>query len=162
MNAIKPYKNRSPIEKEAARRRAVARLAAGATPSEVARDYGVSRQAVHEWRKAAADPARGLAPRPQGRQCKLDADQLKRLRLMLLEGAAAHGFATDLWTIERVRQLVRKEFGVEYGERSVWFVLRHYLDFSPQKPERRAREADPAKVAAWKRQFARRGKKGAA
>jgi transposase len=161
MNTIKPYRNRTPAEKEAARRRAVARLSRGGSPVEIARAYGVSRQTVYAWRDAAADPEVGLGAKPMGRQRYLDAGQLARLRAMLLEGALAHGFPTDLWTIERVRQLVERTLGVAYAERSAWHLLR-FMGFSPQKPERRAREADPQKAAAWKRQFARRGKKGAA
>lgn len=162
MNTIKPYKKRTPVEKESARRRAVSQLSKGASPVELARAYGVSRQSIYAWRDASRDPERGLGAQPQGRQCYLTAEQLARLRAMLVEGALSHGFATDLWTLERVRQLVERTFAVAYAERSLWYVLRHFLDFTPQKPERRAREADPAKIAAWKRQFARRGKKGAA
>lgn len=160
MNTIKPYKKRTPAEKQAARRRAVARLEKGASIVELARAYGVSRQTIYAWRDAAADPDGGLAGKPLGRRCYLDAEQLARLRAMLLDGALAHGFPTDLWTIERVRQLIGRELGVLYAERSVWHLLRS-MGFSPQKPERRAREADPAKITAWKREFARRGKKGA-
>lgn len=160
MNTIKPYKERTPVEKEAARRQVAARLAKGGSPAELARAYGVSRQTIYAWRDDAADPDVGLAAKPMGRQRYLDAGQLARLRAMLLEGALRHGFPTDLWTIERVRQLVERELGVAYAERSAWALLR-FMGFSPQKPERRAREADPIKTAAWKRQFARRGKKGA-
>jgi transposase len=128
----------------------------------LARDYGVSRQTIYDWRNAsAADPQQGLVRKPKGRQSQLSPEQLVRLRALLLEGALKHGFPTDLWTIERVRQLVHSAFGVAYASRSLWYVLRTILDFSPQKPERRAREADPQEIAAWKRQFARRGKKGA-
>ena len=43
----------------------------------------------------------------------------------------------------------------------MWSVLHNLLGFTPQKPERRAREANPEEVTAWKRSFRRRGKKGA-
>ncbi|MCC6547147.1 helix-turn-helix domain-containing protein, partial [Candidatus Sumerlaeota bacterium] len=56
MNTIKPYKERTPVEKETARRQVAARLAKGGSPAELARAYGVSRQTIYAWRDDAADP----------------------------------------------------------------------------------------------------------
>lgn len=162
MKPPKPYHQQTPASQFRTRKRVVRMLKNGANLTALAASLGLSRQTLYDWRRADADPAVGLASKPMGRQCYLNPGQLERLRGLLLEGALAHGFPTDLWTLERVRQLILRVFDVKYGERSVWFLLREYLDFSPQKPERRAREADLVKTAAWKRQFARRKKKGAA
>jgi transposase len=162
MKTPKPYHLRTPHDQEIVRRRVVQQLSRGTPLAHLARAHGVSRQTLYAWRDAdAADPRQGLVRKPKGRQSRLTPEQLARLRSLLLEGALKQGFPTDLWTLERVRQLVRRVFGVAYASRSLWYVLRTTLHFSPQKPERRAREADPEKIAAWKRTFARKGKKGA-
>ena len=95
-----PYHHRTPAAQLQARRRAVRMVANGARLTAIALELVVSRQAVYDWREAAAaDPQGGLDRKPQGRQCYLSSEQLARLRQMLLEGALAHGFSTDMWTI---------------------------------------------------------------
>jgi transposase len=121
--------------------------------AEVAREAGVSRQAVSLWAKrlAAVNGAVGkLKAKPLGRPKWLEAAQCDALRAMLLKGALAFGFPTELWTIKRVRTLVKREFGVAYSHTGCWQVLRA-LGFTPQKPERRAIQRDEAAIVQWKR-----------
>ena len=51
-----------------------------------------------------------------GRKPRLEATQLQRLTSLLLEGPAAHGFPTPLWTCPRVARLIGDEFGVDYHD----------------------------------------------
>jgi putative transposase len=81
---------------------------------------------------------------------KLDAGQVEVLLALLARGATAHGYANDLWTLDRVAALVRATFGVAYDPSGVWHLLRRHK-WSCQKPERRAREQDPAAVARFRR-----------
>jgi transposase len=121
--------------------------------SEVARQVGVSRQAVALWARqlAAVNGAVGkLKARPLGRPKRLDARQCERLKKMLVKGALAAGFATELWTVKRVRALIDREFGVRYSNTGGWELLRS-LGFSPQRPEKRALQRDEAAIAHWKR-----------
>jgi transposase len=83
-----------------------------------------------------------------GPERKLTAAERKRLQKMLLEGAAAHGYATDLWTLKRMAEVIEKEFGVEYTESGVWHVLRD-MGFSAQIPLTRALERDEAYIRHW-------------
>ena len=76
-----------------------------------------------------------------GRPAGLSQAQKKVLEQVLLAGPVAAGFATDLWTLERVAQVIEQHFGVKYHPGHVWKILRD-MDWSPQKPERRARESD--------------------
>lgn len=46
-----------------------------------------------------------------------------------MEGAFSYGYATDLWTLKRVAQVIEKGFGKEFTESGVWHVLRD-LDLS--------------------------------
>jgi len=114
----------------------------------------VSTKSVYQWRRAwRAGGEEALASKgPGGNACKLDDDQLSRLRAALDAGPAAHGWEQDQrWTLARVTELVRRLFGVPYTVRGVSYLL-HRMGFSPQVPAHRAAERDEAAVAAWRSQ----------
>jgi len=142
----------SPKELERRRRRALALLKEGSFPVEVALALGVDRRSVRRWR-AAYDRvgAEGLTAKPApGRPSKLDARSKQKLQRLLLKGAQTHGFPTDLWTCPRVAELIRRTFRVRYHVDHVGRLLRA-LGWSPQKPERRARERDEEGIQRWVR-----------
>lgn len=126
-------------------------MLAGKTPAEAAKAVGVARQTAYTWKarldEGGIDALRAMA---NGRPAQLDAQQLEGLRLALLRGALAHGFGTELWTLKRVRELVRRLYGVTFSEVHVWRLL-GAMGFSSQKPERRAIERNEQAVVAWKR-----------
>ena len=127
-------------------------LLGGKSPPEVARLVGAPRQTVYRWRgvlqvggiDALRDMSKG------GRPALLGAAELSRLYVALLEGAEAHGFATPLWTLKRVRLWIEREFGVRYSEVHVWRLLGQ-LGLSNQKPDRRALERDVAAIGHWRK-----------
>lgn len=122
-------------------------------PAEVARRLEVSRQAVSVWARqlAQANGAVGrLKAKPLGRPPRLEPAQCEQLRQMLLKGALAAGFPTELWSIKRVRALVKRAFGVSYSNTGGWELLRS-LGFTPQRPEKRALQRDEQAISAWKR-----------
>jgi transposase len=142
----------SPEELERRRRRGIELLRAGASVTEVARRLGCSHSSVILWRDAVRH--RGLTalkakPAP-GRPTKLLARQRERLPRLLLRGATAWGFETDLWTTERIAIVIARAFGVRLHRAHVGRVLSN-LGWSCQKPERRAVERDEAAIARWKR-----------
>ena len=100
-------------------------LLAGKTPPEVARVVGAPRQTVYRWREVlrvgGIDALRDMSK--GGRPAQLGAAELSRLYVVLLEGATAHGFATPLWTLKRVRLWIEREFSVRYSEVHVWRLL---------------------------------------
>ena len=121
--------------------------------AEVARRLDVSRQTVSVWARqlAKVKGAVGkLKARPLGRPKRLHDSQCEQLRQMLLKGALAAGFPTELWTIKRVRVLIKREFGVSYSNTGGWELLRS-LGFSAQRPEKRALQRDEQAIAQWKR-----------
>lgn len=141
----------SPAALEARRRRAVALLARGRGVRAVARQIGCSPSSVSRWQQevAAGGPEALRAKPAPGRPSRLSARQRQRLLTLLLRGARAQGFATDLWTLPRVAALIRRTFGVSYHPAHVWKILRG-ADWSCQKPERRARERDEAAIQRWR------------
>lgn len=142
----------TPEQLETRRRCAVALLHAGTPYREVARQVGVSLSSVVRWEQAyRRDKRNGLRARPiPGRPCRLAASQQEQLKAVLLHGARAAGYATELWTLKRVAQVIRKRFGVRYSPVGVWALLRHGLGWSWQKPERRALQRNETAIAHWR------------
>jgi len=87
--------------------------------------------------------------------------QKAKLKQMLDRGALKCGFPTDRWTLERVRQLIQKEFKVSYHPNYLNRLLRS-LGFSPQQPLPQAVEQERELVEAWLEQDWSRIKKVAA
>lgn len=111
----------------------------------------VTRGAVSLWAKQlAAGGKRALRAKPLGRPGALDARQRSELVRLLKQGALAQGFGTELWTLPRVAEMIRRHFGVRYTATHVWRLLRS-LGWSPQRPQRRALERDERAIAAWKK-----------
>lgn len=147
---MRPHGSPEMLEKR--RLKAIAMCREGRGPGEIARRLGVNRRSVHRWLASYRGQGRqGVAPIPApGRPPKLDAGEREKLARMLLKGARAWGYPTDLWTGPRVRDLVHRKFGISYHANHISRLLRS-LGFSPQRPERRARERDEAAIRGWVR-----------
>ena len=142
----------SPAELERRRRRAVELLKAGVSVTKVARRVGCSHSSVILWRNTVrrGGPTALTAKPAPGRPPKLTARQRGRLPRLLLRGASAWGFETELWTTMRIATVIKRAFGVRLHRAHVGRVLTE-LGWSCQKPERRAIERDEAAIARWKR-----------
>ncbi|MES9811096.1 IS630 family transposase [Streptomyces cinereoruber] len=136
---------------EARRVRAAELFDQGRSGAEIARMLGVSEESVRRWRRVWEEGgADGLRRRPaSGRPPKLDDAQVERVRAALEQGAQAHGFEADLWTLERVGLVVQRVTGVALSSASVWRLLTGRLGWSLQRPERRAVERDESEIARW-------------
>ena len=141
----------TPNELEHRRRRALALLEQGLPPVIVAQRLGVDRRSVRRWKAAVRRYGfHALAARrASGRPPKLSVPHRRRLEQALLAGAQAAGFVdSDLWTCPRVAQLIRQRFGIGYHVDHLGRLLRS-LGWSPQRPERRARERDEDQIRRW-------------
>src|SRR4030042_4849639 len=99
---MRPYG--SPEALEERRRRAVALLKEHRSLHEVARQIGCDPSSVLRWRNAmrrGGPDALRAKPVP-GRPCRLKPRQKERLVELLLQGAMAHGYRTELWTTHRM------------------------------------------------------------
>jgi len=98
------------------RLKAATRFDHGLAPAEVARQLGVSCQSASRWRKAwnqGGKSALQKAPKA-GRPPRLKPRDLPGLKRALKAGPGAHGFPTELWTTQRIAQIIKALFGVEY------------------------------------------------
>lgn len=153
----------SASELEVRRRIAARMFRDGMRVVDIAEVLGVSTSSVKRWKTAWQDGGEeALAARPHpGPQRRLSQDQQQRLLDILSRGARAAGFRTELWTCARIAQVIDRTFGVSYHPGHVWKILRS-LGWSPQRPERRARERNEEAVERWRRQDWPRLKKGIA
>ncbi|MFC4989147.1 IS630 family transposase [Saliphagus infecundisoli] len=137
-------------ELEARRRRAVAMLELGHSPYEIAEIEEVTPWSVYRWKKMYEDEGKdGLSSKPHpGPTTILPKERFPELAELLQQGPQAHGFKTDRWTLDRIRVVIEQEFDVSVSTATVWRYMRR-LNWSCQKPQRRARERDEAAVEEW-------------
>jgi len=142
------------------RHRALTLLDAGRTLHQVARLIGCAASSVMRWRnRRRRGGAKALKVRfSPGRPPKLTRPQHRRLVKLLLKGAMANGYRTDVWTTARIAEVIEENFRVRYHRDHIGKLMRK-LDWSPQKPERRAVERDEAAIERWKRKTWPRVKK---
>jgi transposase len=129
------------------RLRAVELVEQGESPDDVAHFLGCGRSSVYTWVKLARQSPEKLAARPHaGPKPRLSASQLKELEALLRKGAKAHGWRTELWTAARVAELIERHFQVRFHPEHVRKLLRRRLNWSSQKPQKRAKERDEAAI----------------
>jgi transposase len=100
----------------------------GATQSQVARRYGVSRTTASRWHRSIVHQGfDGLRRRrATGRPSRLTADQVDGIRQMYFEGAQAHGFPTERWTTARLATAIEKQFGIRYDQDHVGRLMHKF------------------------------------
>jgi transposase len=115
----------APDRLEQRRRRAVQLLQAGQPMSAVAQQVRASVSSVWRWWQTYQRAGlRGLRPKPTpGRPPRLLGGQLRTLEKILAQGPRRAGYPTDLWTLARVAQVIRREFGIRYHPSHVWRLL---------------------------------------
>ena len=118
---------------------------------DIAEALGVSEGAVSQWfKKAREQGVEGLQHKPPpGSQPKLSKEQMAQLPALLEQGAEAFGFRGQVWTTERVAQMIKQQFGVSYHPAHCSRLLRN-LKYSQQKPIEKATQRDEAAIQAWK------------
>lgn len=129
---------------------AAALFEGGATQADVVRALGVSRQSASRWHRSFLEGGAPAlrSPGRQGRRPRLSVAQRSTVEEALLEGARAHGFATDLWTLARAAVVIERLTGVAYHPGHVWRLLRQ-MGWSSQRPVRQATERDDEAIAHW-------------
>lgn len=142
----------SPQELEKRRIKAINLLKEKIGPVEVAKRLDVEYRSVHRWNKAYRKKGiAGLKAKPaSGRPPKLTARDKIKFEKIILKGAKNAGYPTELWTCPRIVKVIYRLFKVRYHSAHVSKIL-HAMGWSPQKPERRAKERDEKAIANWVR-----------
>ena len=138
----------------ALRKRAVGAVLDGMTQAEAARVFGVHHNAVNRWIKRYREGGwAGLGERRRGRrpgeQAALSPWQQQEVIALVRDSTPDQlGLAGFLWTREAVAELIAHRYGLWLARTTVGGYLRGW-GFSPQRPQRRALEQNPAAVARW-------------
>jgi transposase len=142
---------RGRVQRERVRLEAAGLFEQGVGPVEVAGRLRVSTKLAYQWRRRwRAGGCSALASKgPGGATCRLNTDQLERLRAELARGPAAHGWADQRWTLARITRLIGRLFHIRYTLRGTSYLL-HRMGFSVQVPARRTAERNEVKIATWR------------
>src|SRR4029434_2765323 len=138
----------------ALRNRAVRAVLDGMTQAQAARVFGVHRNAVNRWIKRYREGGwAGLAEQRRGRrpgeQAALSQPQQQEVIALVRDATPDQlGLAGVLWTRDAVAELIARRYGLLLARTTVGGYLRGW-GFSPQKPQRRALEQNPAAVRRW-------------
>ena len=89
--------------------------------------------------------------RKPGPPPKFNDGHISALEGELRRAAQAHGYENALWTIQRVKRLIKDKLALRCSESEAWRLLRR-MKWSPQKPIRKARERKADKIKEWKEQ----------
>lgn len=131
------------------RRRALRLLDEGRSLNEVARLIDCAPSSVMRWRdRRRREGEKGLKVRASpGRPHKLSPARCRALLRLLLKGAMACGYSTQLWTTARIAEVIRKKFRVEYHRDHVGRLM-HRLGWVTRSHRRRPWSATKARSVA--------------
>ena len=124
----------------------------GMNPDDVADLYDVGRSTVYNWRKEYQEkgPVALVVKMAPGRTSRLADEQVTRLRKLVIgRDPRQLQFDFAMWTRQMVRDLISREFGIDYTLQAVGNILRG-MGLSPQKPLVRAYQQNPEMVSHWK------------
>lgn len=114
----------------------------GWSQTDIAEELHVKQSTVSKWVALYKQHGKdGLKSKPTpGRPTRLDEKQKSALMALLLMGAKASGFPTDLWTCPRIVKLIRQQTGVQYHVDHIPRLMRA-LDFSPSEASQKGHRA---------------------
>lgn len=148
--SLKVKRDRS--EMELRRQRGFSMLAEGKSQSEIAREIGVTQQAVSKWAslyRSGGKKALASKGKP-GRKSGLTTAEAKSVEAALLKGAMKNGYRNDLWTLRRIAAVIAKVTGrPALSTTRTWGLLRE-MGWSCQRPAKQARQQNAEAVAEFR------------
>ena len=139
-------------EMELRRRRGLSMLAKGKSQSEIAREIGVTPQAVSTWSAAyRSGGKKALASKGKpGRKTGLTSAEIKSVESLLLKGPVNNGYRNDLWTLRRIAAVIAKVTGRPAPSTTRTWVLLREMGWSCQRPAKRARQQNAESLAEFR------------
>jgi transposase len=139
---------------EALRLRALRGCELGFTEGDIADLLGVSRETVSRWWTAYATGGLDALPsdrtgRPVGSGRTLAEEQARHIQQQIDDHSPEDlGIPAALWSRKAVRDLIRKEYGIEMPVRTVGEYLKRW-GYTAKVPRRHAQDQDPEEVRRW-------------
>jgi transposase len=138
------------------RKQAVLQVQAGVGPETVAKAMGINRTTIYDWLAAYRKGGWSAleAKKRGGRKAKLNGRAMKWIfDTVTMKNPMQMKFPFALWTLEMVRLMIEKKFGVKLSKSSVNRLL-DQLGLSAQRPLWRAYQQNPEAVESWlKKEF---------
>jgi transposase len=85
-----------------------------------------------------------------GAQPKLSPQQIRTVKQWVTHPASRFGFVSDLWTVVRLRTVIRRQFDITFSPSGLWRFLRRE-GLTPQRPLKQALERDEVAIRQWVR-----------
>lgn len=122
----------------------------GRKVNDIADYFGIHRGSVSRWITNYKQSGRKAlkSRKSDGRPCKLNQEDMHQILLTLRENPLNCGFETPLWDCKRVRQIVQEKCNKNIHQTNIMRWLKR-LNFTYQKPARRALEQDKKAVKKW-------------
>jgi transposase len=127
---------------------AVKRVEAGECPNQVIKSLGFAQSCIYRWLAASREGGEEAlkAKKLFGRPPKISGNVLQKLYTIIAkETPQQYRFPFALWTVEIIREILRKVFNIAVSSVTTWRVLRK-LGLTPQKPLFRAYQQRPEEV----------------
>lgn len=123
----------------------------GVQQAEVSRRLKVTRAAACQWYATwQKQGKKGLLCKGNpGPKPRLTEAKKEKIEQALLKGPQVFGYTTNIWTLKRIANLIRKIANVSYHPGHVWKIL-IAMGWSSQKPETRAKQRDEKAIHYWK------------
>ena len=137
--------------KEQRRLRAFELKQKGWKQTDIAEALGVTDGAVSQWMAKAREGGKEALRRSvdTGPDKRLSDEDRQKLPALLKKGPEHYGFRGQVWTRERVKKVIEREFGVSYHKTQVGRIL-DPIGWSLQKPAERASERDEEAIETWR------------
>lgn len=144
---MRPYGTSKQLEKR--RQQALKLVEEGLTVEQAAEQVGVAERSIYRWKQEKERP-RKKSERPPGKLAYLSKNQIKRLEKELLQGAYAHGYSEDYWTLDRIGHVIWELFKIRYTISGVWRLMDR-MGWSCQKVQRLAIQRKDEAIVNWTR-----------
>lgn len=120
---------------------------------EIATALGATKGAVSQWiKRGREEGVDGLRRRTaKGAESRMSSEQRAQLPEFLSQGAEAFGCRGNVWTGQRVAEVIKRVFGISYHADHCSRLLRQ-MGWSVQKPIERATQRNEEAIKQWKEQ----------
>jgi len=119
----------------------------GMTQTEIGKIFFIGQSAVSQIITSIKNGGLSGKTEKKGIKSKLSSTEKEQLKSLLLKSPKDYGFFTwDKWSI---KSLIKQEFGVDYHENYIWYLMK-YINYSSQKPQLKDYRKNAKKVTAFK------------
>lgn len=137
-------------DKELRRLKAGKMLEKGISQADIARKFKLTPVTLTYWHEAwERQGIKGLKSKGHpGFVSRFTEENRKKLKKIILQGAARYGYSTDFWTLSPIAAVIKKEFRISFSNVWVWKIVLS-LGFSCQKPQVKDKEREEKAIYEW-------------